>query len=107
MKKKWKLVKCIIFYLFFTYIIVNDKITNFNSDPVSSDSEDELEAMRGKYDLLVDADTLNSKKSSKKEFPPMFPYYEEKSKFDPYGEIIKYGCFLFLKIVIYNNLISF
>ena len=68
-----------------------DKITNVNSDPVSSDSEDEQEAMRGKYDLLVDADSLSSKKSSKKELPPMFPYYEEKSKFDSYGEIIKYN----------------
>lgn len=78
-----------------------DKITNVISDPVSSDSEDEQEVMRGKYDLLVDADTLSSKKSSKKEFPPMFPYYEEKCKFDPYGEIIKYDCVFIFKMIIY------
>lgn len=46
--------------------------------------------MRGKHDLLVESDSSNSKKSSKKELPPIFPYYEEKCKFDPYGEIIKY-----------------
>jgi cleavage and polyadenylation specificity factor subunit 2 len=45
--------------------------------------------MRGKHDLLVDAEVSTAKKSSKKELPPMFPYYEEKCKFDPYGEIIK------------------
>ncbi|KAL4134914.1 hypothetical protein QTP88_006598 [Uroleucon formosanum] len=71
-----------------------EKMEASKIDPVSSDSEDEQEVMRGKYDLLVDADTLNSKKSSKKEFPPMFPYYEEKSKFDPYGEIIKQEDFI-------------
>lgn len=84
-------------YKIVTYIKAYDKTTNVISDPVSSDSEDEQEVMRGKYDLLVDADTLTSKKSSKKEFPPMFPYYEEKCKFDPYGEIIKYVVLLFLK----------
>lgn len=46
--------------------------------------------MRGKYDLVVDANT-SSLKSSKKELPPMFPHYEDKCKFDPYGEIIKYS----------------
>lgn len=61
------------------------------SGQVSSDSEDEPETMRGKHDLLVDGElSSSSKKSSKKELPPMFPYYEEKCKFDPYGEIIKY-----------------
>lgn len=45
--------------------------------------------MRDKHDLLVDAEVPTTKKSSKKELPPMFPYYEEKCKFDPYGEIIK------------------
>jgi len=54
--------------------------------------------MRGKYDLLVDADSLSSKKSSKKELPPMFPYYDEKCKFDPYGEIIKYIYFFYIII---------
>uniref|UniRef100_A0A2S2P8S3 Cleavage and polyadenylation specificity factor subunit 2 n=2 Tax=Schizaphis graminum TaxID=13262 RepID=A0A2S2P8S3_SCHGA len=63
-------------------------------DPESSDSEDEQEAMRGMHDLLVDGDLSTSKKSSKKELPPMFPYYEEKFKFDPYGEIIKQDNFI-------------
>lgn len=60
----------------------------FFRDEESSDSEDEQEAMRGKHDLLVDAVPTTSK-SSKKELPPMFPYYEEKCKTDLYGEIIK------------------
>jgi len=78
------------------------KITNVISDPVSSDSEDEQElVMRSKYDLLVDANTLSSIKSSKKEFSLMFPYYEEKCKFDQYGEIIKYDCVFIFKIIIY------
>lgn len=47
--------------------------------------------MKGKHDLLTESDSLISKKSSKKELPPVFPYYEEKCKFDPYGEIIKYS----------------
>lgn len=71
------------------------QILNVISDSESSDSEDEQEAMRGKHDLLVDGDLTISKKSSKKELPPMFPYYEEKFKFDPYGEIIKYNFCIF------------
>ncbi|CAI6363223.1 unnamed protein product [Macrosiphum euphorbiae] len=67
-----------------------EKMEASKIDPVSSDSEDEQElVMRSKYDLVVDADTLSSKKSSKQEFSLMFPYYEEKCKFDQYGEIIK------------------
>jgi len=64
------------------------KFTNVISDPESSDSEDEQETMRGKHDLLVDDDLSSLNKSSKKELPPMFPYYEEKLKFDQYGVFI-------------------
>jgi hypothetical protein len=60
--------------------------------------------MRGMHDLLVDADLSSYKKSSKKELPPMFPYYEEKFKFDPYGEIIKYSFLLYLLKNDYLNL---
>lgn len=84
------------FYLLKIIIILkfNVCIFLFNikrySDPESSDSEDDQELMRGKHDIVVDNSLPNSKKSSKKEMPPMFPYFEEKCKFDPYGEIIKY-----------------
>jgi len=56
--------------------------------------------MRGKNDLLVDDNLSSLKKSSKKELPPLFPYYEKKMKFDQYGAIIKYMRFL-IKIIIY------
>ncbi|CAH1731617.1 unnamed protein product [Aphis gossypii] len=71
-----------------------EKMETSEVDSESSDSEDEQEAMRGKHDLLVDGDLTISKKSSKKELAPMFPYYEEKFKFDPYGEIIKHEDFI-------------
>jgi len=53
--------------------------------------------MRGKHDLLIDDDLSSLNKSSKKELPPMFPYYEDKKKFDQYGEIIKYNYEIFNK----------
>lgn len=53
--------------------------------------------MRGKHDLLEDDDLSSLKKSSKQELPLMFPYYEEKLKFDPYGVIIKYSNGIFNK----------
>lgn len=71
---------------------------------LSSDSEDEQElaAIKGKHDLLVVKSEIKSQagaggvgvggagffKSSKKQHP-MFPFYEEKVKFDEYGEIIR------------------
>lgn len=66
---------------------------------LSSDSEDEQEiaALKGKHDLLVvktegiktqGASGGSFFKSTKKQYP-MFPFYEEKIKFDEYGEIIK------------------
>ncbi|XP_046685659.1 probable cleavage and polyadenylation specificity factor subunit 2 [Homalodisca vitripennis] len=64
---------------------------------LSSDSEDELElaAIRGKHDLLVvKSEAIKGQagsgffKTSKKQHP-MFPFYEEKIKFDEYGDIIK------------------
>lgn len=46
--------------------------------------------MRGKHDFLVDGNLPISKKSSKRDLPLMFPFFEDKCKHDPYGEIIKY-----------------
>lgn len=61
---------------------------------VSSDSEDDdpNNVVKGKHDLMVKSSSQKQQsgffKSSKKRFP-MFPYYEEKSKYDDYGEVIK------------------
>lgn len=60
----------------------------YSSEQESSDSEND-EPVRGEFDLLIDSEPINSKKSSKKELPPMYPCFEEKCKIDPYGEIIK------------------
>ena len=64
-------------------------------DPdLSSDSEDELDlsaVSKGKHDLLVKAETKSHPgffKSSKKQFP-LFPFFEEKIKYDEYGELIR------------------
>lgn len=58
----------------------------------SSESEDE--GKKGRHDIVVRTDDKNSGavqhffKSSKKH-PTMFPYFEDKVKFDEYGEIIR------------------
>ncbi|KAL4134719.1 hypothetical protein QTP88_006441 [Uroleucon formosanum] len=72
----------------------SEKMETSKNDPESPDSEDEQETMRGKHDLLEDDDLSSLKKSSKQELPLMFPYYEEKLKFDPYGVIIKQEDFI-------------
>ncbi|XP_047109970.1 probable cleavage and polyadenylation specificity factor subunit 2 [Schistocerca piceifrons] len=61
---------------------------------MSSESEDEMDMTavgRGRHDLLVKQETKVQTgffKSSKKQHP-MFPFFEEKVKFDEYGEIIR------------------
>jgi cleavage and polyadenylation specificity factor subunit 2 len=54
---------------------------------------DSLSAVaKGKHDLLVKTETKVQTgffKSNKKQYP-MFPFFEEKVKFDEYGEIIRY-----------------
>lgn len=61
---------------------------------MSDESEDEMDlnaVAKGKHDLLVKTETKAQTgffKSSKKQHP-MFPFFEEKVKFDEYGEIIK------------------
>lgn len=63
-------------------------------DPdLSSDSEDELESAvsKGKHDLLVKSEVKTHPgffKSSKKQFP-LFPFFEDKIKYDEYGELIR------------------
>ncbi|XP_058465786.1 probable cleavage and polyadenylation specificity factor subunit 2 [Malaya genurostris] len=59
----------------------------------SSDSEDELEmsVITGKHDIVVRPEGRSHTgffKSSKKQYA-MFPFHEEKIKFDEYGEIIQ------------------
>lgn len=56
-------------------------------------SEDEDEVKKGRHDIVVRSDDKGSAvphffKSSKKH-PTMFPYFEDKMKFDEYGEIIR------------------
>lgn len=65
-------------------------------DPdLSSDSEDELDisaVTKGKHDLLVKSEPKAHPgffKTSKKQFP-LFPFFEEKIKYDEYGELIRY-----------------
>lgn len=61
---------------------------------LSSESEDELEMIniKGRHDLLIKSENKASStgffKVNKKQYP-MFPFYEEKLKFDDYGEIIR------------------
>lgn len=46
----------------------------------------------GKHDILVKQEVKMKTgffKSNKKQYP-MYPFYEEKIKYDEYGEIIKY-----------------
>lgn len=58
----------------------------------SSESEDEVK--KGRHDIVVRSDDKGQGavqhffKSSKKH-PTMFPYFEDKIKFDEYGEIIR------------------
>ncbi|KAJ8896010.1 hypothetical protein PR048_001351 [Dryococelus australis] len=60
---------------------------------LSSESEDEMDlgtVAKGKHDLLVKTEAKAQTgffKSNKKQHP-MFPFFEEKIKFDEYGEII-------------------
>ncbi|XP_069688584.1 probable cleavage and polyadenylation specificity factor subunit 2 isoform X2 [Periplaneta americana] len=62
---------------------------------LSDESEDEMDSLsavaKGKHDLLVKTETKVQTgffKSNKKQYP-MFPFFEEKVKFDEYGEIIR------------------
>lgn len=62
---------------------------------MSDESEDEMDSLsavaKGKHDLLVKTETKVQTgffKSNKKQYP-MFPFFEEKVKFDEYGEIIR------------------
>jgi cleavage and polyadenylation specificity factor subunit 2 len=63
------------------------------ADDSSDESESEIDnaVARGKHDILVKPEVKSQSgffKTNKKQFP-MFPFFEEKVKFDEYGEIIK------------------
>lgn len=73
------------------------------SYPESSDSENEDNSIMRGHDLIADHKSSNYKKS-KKLLPLMFPYYDGKSKRDPYGVLIKYNIFLHEK---YNFIFIF
>ena len=64
-----------------------------NAD-VSSESDDDMDmapSIKGKHDLMKDLKPSSYFKASKKQYP-MFPHFEEKVKYDDYGEIIRYVC---------------
>ncbi|XP_063222621.1 probable cleavage and polyadenylation specificity factor subunit 2 [Bacillus rossius redtenbacheri] len=67
---------------------------NMDIGALSSESEDEMDlsaVAKGKHDLLVKTESKAQTgffKSNKKQHP-MFPFFEEKIKFDEYGEIIR------------------
>ncbi|XP_014237486.1 probable cleavage and polyadenylation specificity factor subunit 2 [Trichogramma pretiosum] len=59
-------------------------------DDMSSESEDEIDVGgKGKHDLLVKQEHKPGFFKQNKKLYPMFPFVEEKIKFDDYGEIIK------------------
>ena len=74
---------------------IKDQIADESSE---SDEEDRKVGLthpagRNRHDIVVRSDDKNSSvqnffKSSKKN-PTMFPYFEDKIKFDEYGEIIR------------------
>lgn len=51
-----------------------------------------MNVVKGKHDLMIKSSTQKQQngffKSSKKRYP-IFPFYEERVKYDDYGEIIK------------------
>ncbi|XP_058117782.1 probable cleavage and polyadenylation specificity factor subunit 2 isoform X1 [Anopheles coustani] len=72
---------------------LNRSIKKRDLDESSSDSDDELEMniITGKHDIVVRPEGRSHTgffKSSKKQYA-MFPFHEEKIKFDEYGEIIQ------------------
>lgn len=68
--------------------------TKTKDQTAAESSESEDEGKKGRHDIVVRSDDKNSGavqhffKSSKKH-PTMFPYFEDKVKFDEYGEIIR------------------
>lgn len=71
-------------------ILIRDKEEDLSSE--DSDDEDiEMKVITGKHDIVVRSEGRTHSgffKSSKKQFA-MFPLYEERIKFDEYGEIIQ------------------
>uniref|UniRef100_A0AAG5CS74 Cleavage and polyadenylation specificity factor subunit 2 n=1 Tax=Anopheles atroparvus TaxID=41427 RepID=A0AAG5CS74_ANOAO len=72
---------------------LNRSIKKRDLDESSSDSDDELEMniITGKHDIVVRPEGRSHTgffKSSKKQYA-MFPFHEEKIKYDEYGEIIQ------------------
>ncbi|CAB3385908.1 Hypothetical predicted protein [Cloeon dipterum] len=68
-------------------------LSNIKSEEYSSDeSDNEMEQVAlGKHDLVVKQEVKTKTgffKSNKKQFP-MYPFYEEKIKYDEYGEIVR------------------
>lgn len=62
----------------------------FKQESESEDEEEPME-MKSKYDLMLTDEKLRSKSSFFKQAKiyPMFPYKEERLKWDDYGEVIK------------------
>lgn len=74
---------------------INNCLVYSEDVDMSDESEDDMDSLsavaKGKHDLLVKTETKVQTgffKSNKKQYP-MFPFFEEKVKFDEYGEIIR------------------
>ncbi|KAK0182676.1 hypothetical protein PV327_000789 [Microctonus hyperodae] len=67
------------------------KQEQMETDDISSGSDDEIEVGggRGKHDLLVKQETKQGFFKQSKKQHPMYPFVEEKIKYDEYGEIIR------------------
>jgi cleavage and polyadenylation specificity factor subunit 2 len=71
-------------------ILIRDKEEDLSSED-SEDEDIEMKVITGKHDIVVRSEGRTHSgffKSSKKQFA-MFPLYEERIKFDEYGEIIQ------------------
>jgi len=69
----------------------HDSIFKDESESEDENMEDSLNTTKSKYDLMLTDDKLRNKSSFFKQAKvyPMFPYKEERLKWDDYGEIIK------------------
>jgi cleavage and polyadenylation specificity factor subunit 2 len=81
------------FAIFFHFLAFCLHFGSLSEEFSSDESDNEMEQVAlGKHDILVKQEVKMKTgffKSNKKQYP-MYPFYEEKIKYDEYGEIIKY-----------------
>ncbi|XP_050426265.1 probable cleavage and polyadenylation specificity factor subunit 2 [Adelges cooleyi] len=67
----------------------NNKIDSNKNTLDCSGFDNDTVSMQDEQKLLADTDCSHSTELTKKDTEPVFPYYEEKFKYDAYGKIIK------------------